>query len=290
MKSARLRQVLAADHVPQEHLADRGAGRARARARRSAGPRCRPGRTACRPPSSSVGDLGPGVHVAGDHDRPAASAALASVGRAGQQHLGVAAVGAADQQHDVGLAGPRARAARRGSRPPLATCTTRPPLDSATRRPASAVTRASLPTTAIRSPPPAEEQASTSASAARGSPRQLARQASQPSSTSVSIVVRWLRRRQQLDRWSTSTSAALVNVEPKSTQATRCLDRLDHPEPGVSQGPGRGRRAGPRRSRCRPRAGSGRRAPRARCRRPRRASSGPGARSATRCRRATRRG
>ena len=43
-----LRQVLAADHVAQEHLPDRGPGRGRARARRSAGPRCRPGRAACR--------------------------------------------------------------------------------------------------------------------------------------------------------------------------------------------------------------------------------------------------
>ena len=46
-----------------------------------------------------------------------------------------------------------------------------PPLDSATRRPASAVTSSSLPITAMRRPPPALEQASTSASAARGPAR-----------------------------------------------------------------------------------------------------------------------
>ena len=54
--------------------------------------------------------------------------------------------------------------------PPIATTdTTRPPLESATRRPASAVTSSSFPITAMRSPPPALEQASTSASPARGS-------------------------------------------------------------------------------------------------------------------------
>ena len=51
-----------------------------------------------------------------------------------------------------------------------------------------------------------------------------------------------------------------------------------------------GRRAGRRRPRCRPTAGPGRRAPRARSRPRWRGSSGPGARSATRPRRATRRG
>ena len=64
-------------------------------------------------------------------------------------------------------------------------------------------------------------------------------------------------------------------------------------EPGVgvlvvSQGPGRGRRAGRPRSRCPRSAGSGRRAPRGRCRPRSRASSVRGARSGTPPHRATR--
>ncbi len=97
------------------------------------------------------------------------------------------------------------------------TCTTRPPLDSATRRPASEVTSSSLPTTAIRSPPPAEEQASTGTSAPSVDGAISARIASQPSSTSVSMVVRWLPVAISAPV-PTSTSAAFVNVDPKSTQ------------------------------------------------------------------------
>ena len=121
------------------------------------------------------------------------------------------------------------------------TVTTLPPLDSATRRPASAVTSSSLPTTATRSPPPAEEQASTSAPVARGSARaSSARHASYPSRTSVSIVVRCSAPATTAPV-ARSTSSALVNVEPKSTQTAQL----------ATQVPGRGRRAGPRRSRCR---------------------------------------
>ena len=116
----------------------------------------------------------------------------------------------------------RSAATSSGPSPPAATCTTRPPLESATRRPASAVTSSSLPTTAMRRPPPADEQASTSAAAAPGTCAvSSARQASHPSSTSVSIVVRWLAVASSRPS-DTSTRAALVNVDPKSTQATRC--------------------------------------------------------------------
>src|SRR6478735_9852 len=104
-----------------------------------------------------------------------------------------------------------------------ATCSrasTLPATTTGPRQRASAVTSASLPTTAIRRPPPADEQASTSASAARGSTRvSSARQASQPSRTSVSTVVRWPALASS-SPVPVSTSAALVKVDPKSTQAT----------------------------------------------------------------------
>ena len=110
------------------------------------------------------------------------------------------------------------------------TATTLPPLLSATRRPASAVTSSSLPTTAIRSPPPALEQASTCASVARASrATSAARHASYPSSTSVSIVVRCAAAATMLPE-PRSTSAALVKVEPKSTQTTALTG-------GVTAGP-----------------------------------------------------
>ena len=142
------------------------------------------------------------------------------------------------------------------SSPPESTSTTLPPLESATRRPASAVTSSSLPTTAIRSPPPALEQASTSASAAAGSCSVSARMhASYPSRTSPcpmpsGRVVGWLAvaSRSPVSR---STSAALVKVEPKSTQTTGSVTGAARPLNHRCRGPGRGRRAGPRRSRCR---------------------------------------
>ena len=77
-------------------------------------------------------------------------------------------------------------------RPRPSTATTLPPLESATRRPASAVTSSSLPTTAIRSPPPAlRSTPAPRASDGAGCPARPARprHASNPSSTSVSIVV-----------------------------------------------------------------------------------------------------
>ena len=208
-------------------------------ARRRA-PRPRRGPRRCRPP------------------RRAAPAGPRQGGRTAQQHLGVAAVGAADEQHarPAGLA--PASAGRRGSARRWTTCTTRPPLDSATRRPASAVTSSSLPTTAIRSPPPADEQASTSASSARGSTRaSSARHASQPSSTSVSRVVGWL---------AEATRSARGQVDERRLGERRPEVDAARPAGHSPTGRGRGRRAGRRRSRCRPRAGSGPRAPRGRCR------------------------
>src|SRR4029079_9463853 len=107
-----------------------------------------------------------------------------------------------------------------GSAARATTCTTLPPLDSATRRPASAVTSSSCPTIAPRSPPPADEHASTFAPSTSGwSARSAPRHASYPSRMSVSIVVRWEGVPTRVPD-ATSTRAALVNVDPKSTHST----------------------------------------------------------------------
>src|SRR5919107_1366727 len=117
-----------------------------------------------------------------------------------------------------------------GVAPPATTATTRPPLVSATRRPASALTSSSLPTTPMRRPPPAEEHARTSASRAAGSAAASpATHASSPSRTSVwtllgdavpgSVVLCCARPSTRPSAWS--TKAALVHVDPTSTQTTR---------------------------------------------------------------------
>src|SRR4029079_17623433 len=109
---------------------------------------------------------------------------------------------------------------RSSSRPAARTATTLPPLDRATRRPSPALTSSSLPTTAIRSPPPALEQARVGASAARAScATRAARHASYPSRTSVAMVV-GCSAAAAIRPSARSTSDALVNVDPKSTQTT----------------------------------------------------------------------
>ena len=124
--------------------------------------------------------------------------------------------GRVDPASDVYASSPEAR---------LSTATTLPPLDSATRRPASDVTSSSLPTTAIRRPPPAEEHASTSASATAGcESASCARQASTPSRTSPlpsasGRVVRWSVVASS-SPVSPSTRAALVKVDPTSTHSS----------------------------------------------------------------------
>ena len=107
-----------------------------------------------------------------------------------------------------------------------APATTLPPLESATRRPASAVTSSSLPTTAMRSPPPALEQASTSASDRarvlldeRAPGRRRTRRARHPRRSASGSVVGWLAVARSVTG-RRSTSAALVKVDPKSTQTT----------------------------------------------------------------------
>ncbi len=96
-------EVLAADHVGQEHLADRGP-------RRVGGEHADPGHDVVR---DDVGyaalrqdrcELGLRVDVAGHHDRPGPAGGDQRPG-GGEHDLGVAAVGAAGQQHHVGLAG-----------------------------------------------------------------------------------------------------------------------------------------------------------------------------------------
>ena len=159
-------EPLPADHVLEEHLADRPPRRARAPARRSAGPRCRPARTASRP-GQRRGHRFLRLDVTGDHDRsrqPTSARNAASATSPSESPPSVPPTSSSTS----GRASTRAACAASSS-PPDRTATTLPPLDSATRRPASAVTSASLPTTAIRSPPPADEQASTSAFAAAGS-------------------------------------------------------------------------------------------------------------------------
>ena len=170
-----------------------------------------------------------------------------------------------------------ADAARRRAGP-LATCTTRAPADSPTRWPASAVT----PARSRRRPAAARRRHSSRPASARRRRQAPARPGRRryPSMTSRADRGRAATPSRAARRGRRSTRAALVNVEPTSTQTT-------WPRP-ASSGPTRqpsawrGRRAGRRRPRCRPRGAPGRRAPPAASRRPTRGSSGPGARSATR--------
>ena len=228
------REVLAADHVGQEHLADRGAGRVGGEDADLRAPRCRRGRAArlrrpgSRPPRRGRRRCRPPPPGRSSRSRPGRGRRRAAPRRCRRRCRRSAAPR------------PARSSAPRGSRDPRSggrlatpmTATTLPPLLSATRRPASAVTSSSLPTTAIRSPPPALEQASTCASVARASrATSAARHASYPSSTSVSIVVRCAAAATMLPE-PRSTSAALVKVEPKSTQTT-AFDRRS----GVTAGP-----------------------------------------------------
>ena len=162
VKSRALAQVLAADDVGQEDLADRGA---RAGRREDADLRDHVVREHVRDPLEDGADLVAGVDVAGHDDRaaPAAVTRPRAARRIGSR--------LPPSVPPVSRTTSGASAVRSRSCPwaTARTVTTLPPLDRATRRPASAVTSSSLPTTAIRSPPPALEQASTSAAVALGS-------------------------------------------------------------------------------------------------------------------------
>ena len=130
-----------------------------------------------------------------------------------------------------------------GRRSRARTPTTLPPLDSATRRPASAVTRASLPTTAIRSPPPALEHASTSAV---GRPRVLVDEGGQAGVVPVEDV--GVDRRPVRGRGD-DPPRGQVDQRGLGERGAE-VDADDRPG-GVSRGHGRGPPAGRRRSRCR---------------------------------------
>jgi hypothetical protein len=93
-------QVLPADDVGEEELTDGGA-RPFGSQHSDAGHDV--GREDDRVVGEELGDLGLGVHVARDHDRTGPDRGEGT--GAGEDRPGVAAVGPAGQQHDVGLAG-----------------------------------------------------------------------------------------------------------------------------------------------------------------------------------------
>ena len=139
--------------------------------------------------------------------------AVASACAFAEQDLGVATVGAPDQQDDVGLG------ARSAAQVDRVVGHVHDTTSARQRDPTAGLGGDELLVADDGDPqsPPAEEQASTGTSAPSVDGAISARIASQPSSTSVSMVVRWLPVAISAPV-STSTSAALVNVEPKSTQ------------------------------------------------------------------------
>ena len=122
-----------------------------------------------------------------------------------------------------GAAAPNA-ASPDSSNGPAETCSTRAPADNPTRYPASAVITRSYPTTANRNPPPALEHASTRDRSAPGNtPRNPASAARNPSNTSAAPTcgnVVGCEATATSSAATSSTTATLVNVDPKSTQTT----------------------------------------------------------------------
>ena len=212
-------EVLAADHVGQEHLADRGPGRRRARARRSAAPRCRRARAASRPPGSPRPRRGPRRCRPPRPGRPAGRDQRAGRRRAAPRRC---------RRRCRRSAAPR-RAGRPRARPASPSSATagddRDDLAAAGQRhPAAGLGGDQLLVADHGDPQPAAG-AGAGQHLGVGRARVLratsaARQASYPSSTSVSIVVGCAGRATSRPRRRRSTSAALVNVEPKSTQTT----------------------------------------------------------------------
>ena len=234
-----LGQVLATDHVGEEDLADRGPRRA---GRQHADLRDDVVGEHVRDVGQDGGHLVAGLDVAGHHDRaapPRLDQAAGGVRRSPRGCRRRSRRSAAPDRASRWLRCERSEP-RSPARPAASTSTTLPPLDSATRRPASAVTSSSLPTTAIRSPPPALEQASTCAVVARGSASaSTARQASYPSRTSVSRVVAVL---------GPGDDRAVDEVDQERLGERRAEVDADRE---LSQARGPGRRSGPRPSRCR---------------------------------------
>ena len=247
VKSARCDRCLPPITCAQEHLADRG-------------PRADPGastpicghhvvgqrRTACRQPSSSAATSSRASTLPATTTGPAPPGAGQRAG-AGQQHLGVAAVGAADEQHDVRRGWRAARAGRRGQ---AAAGDVHDPAAAGQRDPAAGLGGDQLLVADDGDPQPAAGRRAGQHLARRPPagrpPASSARQASQPSRTSVSIGGPVAR------PWP--TQLPVVDVDQRRLGERRAeVDAGDRARrrAGLSRGPGRGRRAGRRRSRCR---------------------------------------
>ena len=129
--------MLPTDHVLDEHLADRRAGRERVE---DTDGRQHVGGGDGRPAAGceQCDHLITGVDVARHDDRHARGGS-GERGRVAEQHLGIASVGPSDQQDDVRAVGLQRGDAWGRSGPEL-TCTILAPADSPTRCPASAVT------------------------------------------------------------------------------------------------------------------------------------------------------
>ncbi len=190
------------------------------------------------------------------------------------------------EQHDVGPRSATQRVRSSGAvSGPACTCTTLPPLDRATRRPASAVTSSLV----------ADDGDPQAAAGARAGQDVAARPPARPAGQRRQARRRrrrgrrcrsssGARRRRRAAPSARSTSDALVNVEPKSTQTTGpAASRRSGEGPvevgdqvvgGLDADDEPDQVGGHLERRCRPRW---------------RGSSGRGARSATRRRRATRR-
>ena len=116
-----LGESLAADHVPDEHLADRAHAPATGRARRSAAGRWRSGRAVRLRPRAARTPR-PAQRRCRPRRRAPSAAPTASAAGVVQEHLGVAAVGPADQQDDVRAGRRAAHARRRRPSAPADTC------------------------------------------------------------------------------------------------------------------------------------------------------------------------
>ena len=221
-------EVLAADHVRQEHLPDRGRAPTRPRGRRSSAPRCRPGRTASATPRRSAAtrpaprrrpQRRPGRTSTRHREQgrvadqlallpPSVPPTSSTTSGSGLGQVGVAAVveAAGEHGHDLATAGQRDPSTGLG-RDELLVADDRDPQAAA-----GAGAGEHLGVRALR--------ATCSFSDAR--------QASKPSRTSVSMVVGWLALA-SIRPVSRSTSDALVKVDPKSTQTTTFMPRGRQP-------------------------------------------------------------
>ena len=160
-------------------------------------------------------DLGLRVNVAGDDDRPrpagASSRAHARIGSGLPPSVPPVS---RTTSGALAVISPR-------SSPRLAanTATTLPPQDERDPAPGLGGTSSSLPTTAIRSPPPALEQARVAASP-RARPARPARPGTRRTRRDVGVDRGRCSAAAPTPPSARSTSRALVNVDPKSTQTT----------------------------------------------------------------------